>query len=139
MSTPFGAVGALEYESRGSARHTLRSARDAPAAYTPQAMPGLYLAAILGSFAGVGLLDRRYQLGLRSRPTLVAVVVVQVAFLAFDLLGAGRGWFSSSPDWVIATWLPGIPLEEPLLLAFITLWAITLYRLAGRLTGEDGP
>jgi lycopene cyclase domain-containing protein len=101
-------------------------------------MPGLYLAAILGSFAGVVLLDRRYQLGLRSRPTLVAVAVVQVAFLAFDLLGAARGWFASNPDWVIETWLPGIPLEEPLLLAFITLWAITLYRLAGRFTGEDG-
>jgi hypothetical protein len=32
---------------------------------------------------------------------------------------------------------PGIPPEEPLLLAFITVWAILLYRVAGRLTGEE--
>lgn len=104
---------------------------------TLAAMPGLYLGAILGSFAGVALLDRRFQLGLWSRPTLVAVLVVEVAFLAFDLLGAARGWFASNTDWVVAYWPPGIPPEEPLLLAFITVWAIALYRLAGRWTGEE--
>jgi hypothetical protein len=102
-------------------------------------MPGLYLAAIVGSFVGVALLDRRFRLGLASRATLVAIVVVEVAFLAFDLLGAARGWFATNPDWVIASWPPGIPPEEPLLLAFITVWAITLYRLAERWTGEDRP
>ena len=100
-------------------------------------MPGLYLAAILGSFAGVALLDRRFRLGLGSRATLVAIVVVEVAFLAFDLVGASRGWFASNTDWVIAYWAPGIPPEEPLLLAFITVWSIALYRLAGRWTGEE--
>lgn len=100
-------------------------------------MPGLYLAAILGSFAGVALLDRRLRLGLRNRPTLVAIVVVEIAFLAFDLLGASRGWFASNTDWVVAYWPPGIPPEEPLLLAFITVWAIALHRLAGRWTGEE--
>lgn len=100
-------------------------------------MPGLYLAAILGSLAGVALLDRRLRLGIWSRPTLVAILVVEAAFLAFDLLGAARGWFATNTDWVIAYWPPGIPPEEPLLLAFITLWAIVLYRLAGRITGED--
>jgi len=102
-------------------------------------MPGLYLAAILGAFAGVALLDRRLRLGLWSRPTLVAIVVVEVVFLAFDLLGASRGWFASNTDWVIAYWPPGIPPEEPLLLAFITVWAIALFRLAGRWTGEERP
>jgi hypothetical protein len=102
-------------------------------------MPGLYLAAILGAFAGVALLDRRFRLGLWSRPTLVAIVVVEVAFLAFDLLGAARGWFASNTDWVIAYWPPGMPPEEPLLLAFITVWAIALFRLAGRWTGEERP
>lgn len=100
-------------------------------------MPGLYLLAILGSFAGVALLDRRFRLGLASRPTLLAVVVVEAAFLAFDLLGAARGWFASNTAWVIASWPPGIPPEEPLLLAFITVWAIALHRLAGRWTGRD--
>ena len=102
-------------------------------------MPGLYLAAILGALAGVALLDRRLRLGRWSRPTLVAIVVVEVVFLAFDLLGASRGWFASNTDWVIASWPPGIPPEEPLLLAFITVWAIALFRLAGRWTGEERP
>jgi hypothetical protein len=100
-------------------------------------MPGLYLAAIVGSFVGVALLDRRLGLGVLSRPTLVAVVAVEVSFLAFDLLGAARGWFATDVAWVVAYWAPGIPPEEPLLLAFITVWAVTLYRLAGRWTGED--
>ena len=100
-------------------------------------MPGLYLAAIVGSFAGLALLDRRFRLGLWSPPTLAAIVVVEVAFLTFDLLGASRDWFATNTDWVIAYWPPGIPPEEPLLLAFITAWAIALYRLAERWTGED--
>ena len=100
-------------------------------------MPGLYLAAILASFAGVALLDRRLRLGIWSRPTLVAVVAVESVFLAFDLLGAARGWFATDTAWVVAYWPPGIPPEEPLLLAFITVWAIALDRLAGRWTGED--
>jgi hypothetical protein len=106
---------------------------------TLRAMPGLYLAAIVGSFAGLALLERRFRLGLASRATLVAIVVVEVAFLAFDLLGASRGWFATNTDWVIAYWPPGIPPEELLLLAFIAAWSIALYRLAERWTGEEGP
>jgi hypothetical protein len=100
-------------------------------------MPGLYLAAIVGSFAGLALLDRRFRLGLWSRATLAAIVVVEVAFLVFDLLGAARGWFATNTDWVIAYWQPGIPPEEILLLAFIATWAVALYRLAERWTGEE--
>ena len=100
-------------------------------------MPGLYLAAIVLSLVGVILLDRRLALGVWCRATVVAVVVVEVAFLAFDLIGSARGWFASDPRWVVAIVPPGIPPEEPLLLAFITLWAILLYRLADRLLGED--
>jgi hypothetical protein len=100
-------------------------------------MPGLYLAAIVGSFAGLALIDRRFRLGIWSRPTLAAILVVEVAFLAFDLLGASRGWFATNTDWVIAYWPPGIPPEEILLLAFITTWAVALFRLAERWTGEE--
>jgi lycopene cyclase domain-containing protein len=100
-------------------------------------MPGLYLLAILGAFAGVALLDHRFQLRLARPATLAAIVVVEIAFLAFDVLGASGGWFATNSNWVVASWPPGIPLEEPLLLAFITVWAIALYRLAGRWTGED--
>ena len=101
-------------------------------------MPGLYLAAILLSLVGVVLIDRRLRLGLWRRAILVAVVIVEVAFLAFDAIGAARGWFASDPRWVVAIVPPGIPPEEPLLLAFIAVWAIVLYRVAERLLDRDG-
>ena len=100
-------------------------------------MPGLYLAAILLSLVGVILIDRRLALGLMRPATVVAIVVVEVAYLAFAAIGSARGWFASDPRWVVAIVLPGIPPEEPLLLAFITVWAILLYRLAERLLGEE--
>jgi hypothetical protein len=100
-------------------------------------VPGLYLLAILLSFVGAALIDRRLRLGLWSRATLLAIVVVEIAFLAFDVVGAAGGWFASNPAWVVAIVPPGIPPEEPLLLAFITVWAVLLYRVAGRVTGEE--
>ncbi len=98
-------------------------------------MPGLYLAAIVLSLAGLPLIDRRFHLGLLGRPTAAAIVVVELAFLAFDWIGASRGWFASAPAWVVALFPPGIPLEEPLLLAFIACWSIVLYRLIERWAG----
>ncbi len=100
-------------------------------------MPGLYLVAILLSLVGAFVIDRRLRLGLWSRATAAAIVIVEVAFLLFDVLGASGGWFASNDRWVVAIVPPGIPPEEPLLLAFITVWAILLYRIAGRVTGED--
>lgn len=93
-----------------------------------------YLAAIMLAAAGMLLIDRRYGLGVAGRPLLVAIVVVEVVFLAFDLLGSARGWFESNPDYVIGIIPPGIPPEEPLLLAFLTLFTAVVFRLAGRWT-----
>jgi hypothetical protein len=108
----------------------------APRRYTRR-VPGLYLLAILLSFVGAALIDRRLRLGLWSRATAAAILVVEVAFLVFDAVGAAGGWFASNPTWVIAVVPPGIPPEEPLLLAFITVWALLLYRVTGRVTGEE--
>ncbi len=90
-------------------------------------MPGLYLAVILVSLAGVGLLARRFLPGVVSARLARPVIAVLVAFLAFDLVGAARGWFASNTDWVVAYWQPGIPPEEPLLLAFLALFSIVLF------------
>lgn len=98
--------------------------------------PFAYLAAIVVSSIGLLAIDRRFRLGVLGRPLLVAIVVVEIAFVAFDLIGSTRGWFASNPDFVIAIIPPGIPPEEPLLLAFLTLFTIVIYRLAGRWTGE---
>lgn len=96
-------------------------------------MPGMYLAAIVISFVGMFVIDRTWHLGVVGRRLLVAVVVVELAFLLiFDVLGAWRGWFDSSPDWVVVIVPPGIPLEEPLLLAFLATFTLVVQALARR-------
>jgi lycopene cyclase domain-containing protein len=91
-----------------------------------------YLLALLVSVAGVTLLDRR--IGARitaSRPARrrLAIVLAWVlfVFLLFDLVGAGRGWFASDPDLVVALIPPGIPVEEPILLGFLAFLTVALY------------
>jgi hypothetical protein len=91
-----------------------------------------YLLAILLSFVGMVVIDRRWRLGVFSRRLVATIAVVELVFLAFDLVGASRGWFASEPDRVVAIIPPGIPPEEPLLLAFLATFTIVLYRLAGR-------
>jgi lycopene cyclase domain-containing protein len=110
---------------------------DEPTGEAPVIPSFAYLVVIVLSMAGMLAIDRRLGLGVRGRPLLVAVLVVEVAFLAFDLVGSARGWFESNPDYVIAIIPPGIPPEEPLLLAFLTVFTLVVFRLAGRLTGEE--
>lgn len=101
-------------------------------------MPGLYLLVIVGSIAGVALLAWQHLPGTLSRRLLAPIAVVLVVFLVvFDGLGAARGWFASNDAWVIAIVPPGIPPEEPLLLAFLALFSVVLLRTARRLLGED--
>jgi hypothetical protein len=109
-------------------------------------VPGPYLALILISFAGVLLLAGRFLPGVVRLRLLRPIAVVLVVFLAFDVVGASRGWFASSADWVVASVPPGIPIEEPLLLAFLALFAVVLFegfRRAGARAGApadaDGP
>lgn len=101
-------------------------------------MPGLYLLVIVGSIAGVSLLAWQHLPGTLSRRLLAPIALVLVVFLlVFDGLGAARGWFASNDAWVIAIVPPGIPPEEPLLLAFLALFSVVLLRAARRLLGED--
>lgn len=100
-------------------------------------MPGLYLLAILGSCAGVALLAWQHLPGTLGRRLLAPIAVVLAVFLVlFDGIGAARGWFASNPDWVLAVVPPGIPPEEPLLLAFLAFLSVVLVRAARRILGE---
>jgi hypothetical protein len=90
-------------------------------------VPGLYLAFILFSLAGVSLLTWRLLPGVLSWRLLRPILAVLLVFLAFDWIGASRGWFASNLDWVVAYWEPGIPPEEPLLLAFLALLSVVLF------------
>jgi lycopene cyclase domain-containing protein len=85
----------------------------------------LYLIAIVVSLAGVLTLDRRYLRSITTRRLLRTMAVTVPLFLAFDVLGAARGWFASDPRLNVLIVRPGVPLEEPLLLAFITLVSIS--------------
>lgn len=85
----------------------------------------LYLIAIVVSFAGVLALDRARLRSITPRRLLRTVAVTVPLFLAFDVLGAARGWFASDPRLNLLIIPPGVPIEEPLLLAFITLVSIS--------------
>jgi hypothetical protein len=100
-------------------------------------VPGLYLAFILFSLAGVALLAWRFLPGVISTRLLRPIGAVLVAFLAFDWIGASRGWFASNPDWVVAIVPPGIPPEEPLLLAFLALFSVVLFEAFRRRARHD--
>lgn len=93
----------------------------------------LYLAAILISFIGVVTLDRALDLGIVSRRWLRTALATVALFLAFDLTGAARGWFFSSPRYNVLIVPPGIPLEEPILLTFLTLVSLALWHGVRRL------
>ncbi|HEX5828384.1 MAG TPA: hypothetical protein VFY23_12745 [Candidatus Limnocylindrales bacterium] len=102
-------------------------------------MPGLYLAFILFSLFGVGLLAWRFLPGVLSWRLARVIGVVLVVFLAFDWVGASRGWFASNLEWVVAYLEPGIPPEEPLLLAFLALFSVVLFEgFRRRVTREPG-
>jgi hypothetical protein len=81
-------------------------------------------------------LERRLTLGALGKPLARAVAVTVPAFLALDALGAARGWFHSDPGMNAAIFPPGISLEEPLLLAFLVLISVVLWRAASRWSGQ---
>lgn len=88
-----------------------------------------YLAALAVSWVGVLVLDRRLRLGVAGPRLVRALVLTVPPLLVFDAVGAARGWFASSPGLNSVIVAPGIPLEEPVLLAFLTLLSVVLWRL----------
>ncbi|GAA1849321.1 lycopene cyclase domain-containing protein [Microbacterium koreense] len=93
-------------------------------------MPGLYLAAILVSTAGVAALDARFRLAAWRHPnrTLIAVMVGTVFFLAWDAAGIALGVFvkGDSPALLGVDLAPHLPLEEPFFLAFLCYLALVV-------------
>lgn len=93
-------------------------------------VPGLYLAAILVSTAGVAALDARFRLAAWRHParTLVAVMIGTVFFLAWDAAGIALGVFvkGDSPALLGIDLAPHLPLEEPFFLAFLCYLALVV-------------
>ncbi len=87
-------------------------------------MPGVYLAAILVSAAGIAVLDWRLRLALWRAPgaTAAAVLISVAFFLAWDAVGIATGVFfkGDSALFVGIDVAPQIPLEEVFFLAFLS-------------------
>ncbi|MFG6445293.1 lycopene cyclase domain-containing protein [Microbacterium sp. P06] len=100
-------------------------------------MPGLYLLAILLSFAGIAALDARWRLVAHAAPvrTLVAVALGTAFFVAWDLAGIATGVFvkGDSPIFVGIMLAPHLPLEEPVFLAFLCYLALVAWAGAERM------
>lgn len=101
-------------------------------------MPGLYLAAILLSWAGVAALDFRYRLAFQRNPraVLVAVVLGTAFFLLWDAAGISLGIFvkGSGPALLGVDLAPHLPAEEPVFLAFFCYLSLVVFAAAARLT-----
>ncbi|MET2012329.1 lycopene cyclase domain-containing protein [Microbacterium chocolatum] len=100
-------------------------------------MPGLYLAALLLSLAGVALTDARLKLAAWRHPgrTIVAVLLGTVFFLIWDAVGIATGVFvkGDSPLLLGIDLAPHLPLEEPIFLLFLCYLALVLHGAATRL------
>lgn len=108
-------------------------------------MPGLYLAAILVSAAGVALLDRRWRLAAWRAPgrTAAAVGIGTAFFLAWDAVGIAAGVFVKGDSTLLIglDLAPHLPIEEPFFLAFLCYLALVVHagalRVLSRSTAPD--
>ncbi|GAA3019899.1 lycopene cyclase domain-containing protein [Microbacterium dextranolyticum] len=86
-------------------------------------MPGLYLAALLVSVAGILTLDARFRLAFWAQPvpTAIAVALGTLFFVAWDAVGIASGVFvrGGSPLFIGVELFPHMPVEEPVFLAFL--------------------
>lgn len=106
-------------------------------------MPGLYLAAILVSAAGIAICDWRWRLALWRRPrrTLIALAIGWVFLLAWDLVGIATGVFvkGEGPWFLGIDVLPHLPLEELFFLAFLTYLTLVLIAAFERMPPASAP
>lgn len=76
--------------------------------------------------------DAHYRVGVAARWRRLCIVelLTLMFFLGWDSLGVHRGYWRTRPERVIGVWpLPGVPVEEFVLLAMITYAAVVLWRL----------
>jgi lycopene cyclase domain-containing protein len=97
---------------------------------------GAYLAALLVSLAGLGLLDWRYRLALfaDARRTLATVGIGVAAFLAWDLAGVGLGIFFRGDSRYLTgiEVAPEVPLEELFFLTLLVYQTLLLWLALSR-------
>lgn len=101
-------------------------------------MPGLYLLALVVSFAGMLVLDARYRLALWAAPvrTGLALLLSTGFFVLWDAVGIAAGVFvrGGSPLLLGVELFPHLPVEEPVFLAFLCHLALVVHAAARRLS-----
>ena len=99
-------------------------------------MAGLYLLALLLSFAGIAVLDVRWRLAFPVAPgrTAAAVAIGTGFYLLWDAVGIASGVFvkGDSPLLVGLDLAPHLPVEEPVFLAFLSYLALVAWAAALR-------
>lgn len=94
-------------------------------------MAGLYLIALLVSWAGMLILDARFRLALWAMPgrTAIAVIAGTAFFLAWDAVGIATGVFvkGESPLLLGIDLAPHLPVEEPIFLGFLCYLALVVH------------
>ena len=95
-----------------------------------------YLAAILFSTFGMGVLDKRFALALfhDARRTIITIAIGVAVFIAWDVLGITMGiFFSGSSPYTTGLYLaPEFPVEELFFLTFLCYFTLITYRLVER-------
>ena len=95
-----------------------------------------YLAAILFSTFGMGVLDKRFALAMfhDARRTIITIAIGVAVFIAWDVLGIAMGiFFSGSSPYTTGLYLgPEFPVEELFFLTFLCYFTLITYRLVER-------
>lgn len=95
-----------------------------------------YLGALLGSMAGMAIIDRRWRLALWHDPrrTLAAVAASTLVLLVWDLVAISVDLFriGESAGMTGIELAPHLPIEEPVFLVFLSYISIVLWRAAMR-------
>ncbi len=104
-------------------------------------MSPIYLLCLLAASACMVLVDRRWRLFFWRkvrRGTWVLAVRVALLLVA-DVVGIALGVFSRAPTWAMTGIVlgPGLPLEEPLFLAFLTYLTMNLVAIFERLPRRE--
>lgn len=95
-------------------------------------MNWLYLTALVISFSGMAVIDRRYSLAFfeDSIRTYLTVLVGVGVFVVWDIAGIALGiFYSGNSPYMSKLFLgPEFPIEELVFLAFLTYFTLVMYR-----------
>ena len=95
-------------------------------------MNWLYLSALLVSFSGMVVIDRRYSLAFfkDSKRTFLTLLVSVGVFVVWDIAGIALGiFYSGNSPYTSRLYLgPEFPIEELVFLTFLTYFTLVMYR-----------